>query len=58
MAGQWQMGFQQSDWLVRDALCKDNETTSTDCFVCSKHALGDAAVGGVLIEDELSYAGK
>lgn len=28
-----------------------------DCFVCAKHALGDAAPGGVLYEDELVYAG-
>ena len=28
-----------------------------DCFVCAKHALGDAAPGGVLFEDELVYAG-
>ena len=28
-----------------------------DCFVCAKHALGDAAPGGVLFEDGLVYAG-
>lgn len=28
-----------------------------DCFVCSKHALGDNAPGGVLFEDDLVYAG-
>jgi histidine triad (HIT) family protein len=30
---------------------------SVDCFVCAKHALGDSALGGVLFEDELVYAG-
>ena len=33
------------------------ESPSANCFVCSKHALGDAAPGGVLFEDELVYAG-
>lgn len=28
-----------------------------DCFVCRKHALGDAAEGGVIWADELVYAG-
>jgi histidine triad (HIT) family protein len=28
-----------------------------DCLVCAKHALGDAALGGVLFEDDLVYAG-
>ena len=27
------------------------------CFVCDKHALGDAAQGGVIYQDELVYAG-
>jgi diadenosine tetraphosphate (Ap4A) HIT family hydrolase len=27
------------------------------CLICSKHAQGDAAEGGVLYEDELVYAG-
>lgn len=27
------------------------------CFVCSKHALGDAAEGGVVYRDHLLYAG-
>jgi histidine triad (HIT) family protein len=35
----------------------DSELRPTDCFVCAKHALGDAALGGVLFEDELVYAG-
>ncbi len=30
---------------------------SENCVVCAKHALGDAAPGGVLFEDELVYAG-
>ncbi len=34
-----------------------DELPSADCFVCAKHALGDAAPGGVLFEDELIYAG-
>ena len=33
------------------------EVPLEDCFVCAKHALGDAAPGGVLFEDELVYAG-
>jgi diadenosine tetraphosphate (Ap4A) HIT family hydrolase len=33
------------------------EQSSVDCFVCAKHALGDAARGGVLFEDDLIYAG-
>jgi len=28
-----------------------------DCFVCDKHAKGDAVDGGVIYEDELTYAG-
>ena len=28
-----------------------------ECFVCAKHALGDAAPGGVLFADALVYAG-
>ena len=35
----------------------ENETPTVDCFVCAKHALGDGALGGVLFEDELVYAG-
>jgi diadenosine tetraphosphate (Ap4A) HIT family hydrolase len=35
----------------------DSELGPADCFVCAKHALGDAALGGVLFEDELVYAG-
>jgi histidine triad (HIT) family protein len=35
----------------------DKETSSVNCFVCAKHALGDAALGGVLFEDDLIYAG-
>jgi diadenosine tetraphosphate (Ap4A) HIT family hydrolase len=27
------------------------------CFICDKHARGDAAEGGVLYEDDLVYAG-
>jgi histidine triad (HIT) family protein len=30
---------------------------SGSCFVCDKHALGDAAEGGVIYQDELVYAG-
>jgi histidine triad (HIT) family protein len=33
------------------------EVPLEDCFVCAKHALGDAAPGGVLFKDELVYAG-
>ncbi len=33
------------------------EVPLQDCFVCARHALGDAAPGGVLFEDELVYAG-
>lgn len=32
-------------------------STSAHCFVCAKHALGDAAPGGVLFDDGLVYAG-
>jgi histidine triad (HIT) family protein len=35
----------------------NSDVPSTDCFVCAKHALGDAAPGGVLFVDELVYAG-
>ena len=35
----------------------DSESPTVDCFVCAKHALGEAALGGVLFEDELVYAG-
>jgi histidine triad (HIT) family protein len=35
----------------------DSDLPSTDCFVCAKHALGDAAPGGILFENELVYAG-
>ena len=35
----------------------DSELPIVDCFVCAKHALGEAALGGVLFEDELVYAG-
>lgn len=28
-----------------------------DCYICTKHQLGDAAQGGVLYEDELVYVG-
>jgi histidine triad (HIT) family protein len=34
-----------------------SEVLSTECFVCAKHALGDAAPGGVLFADALVYAG-
>src|ERR1700677_5016846 len=34
-----------------------SELRPRDCFVCAKHALGGAALGGVLFEDELVYAG-
>lgn len=34
-----------------------NETPASDCFVCAKHALGEGALGGVLFEDDLVYAG-
>ena len=34
-----------------------SELPLADCFVCAKHALGDAAPGGVLCEDALVYAG-
>lgn len=27
------------------------------CFVCDKHAKGDAVEGGIIYEDELTYAG-
>jgi histidine triad (HIT) family protein len=37
--------------------CLGGALTSTDCFVCDKHALGEAAVGGVIFEDALTYAG-
>jgi histidine triad (HIT) family protein len=35
----------------------DSELRPASCVVCAKHALGDAALGGVLFEDELVYAG-
>ena len=35
----------------------DSESPTVDCFVYAKHALGEAALGGVLFEDELVYAG-
>ena len=35
----------------------NQDTPSADCFVCAKHALRDAAPGGVLFEDGLVYAG-
>jgi histidine triad (HIT) family protein len=35
----------------------DTALSSAKCFVCAKHALGDAAPGGVLFEDQLVYAG-
>ena len=35
----------------------ESELRSAECFVCTKHVLGDAAPGGVLFEDELVYAG-
>ena len=35
----------------------DSELPSAGCFVCTKHVLGDSAPGGVLVEDELVYAG-
>jgi histidine triad (HIT) family protein len=35
----------------------DSELPSAHCFVCTKHALGDTAPGGVLFQDELVYAG-
>ena len=35
----------------------DNGLDAVDCFICAKHALGDNAVGGVLFEDDLVYAG-
>jgi diadenosine tetraphosphate (Ap4A) HIT family hydrolase len=31
--------------------------TGADCFICSKHRLGDRAQGGVLYRDDLVYAG-
>jgi histidine triad (HIT) family protein len=34
-----------------------SEVPNTECFVCAKHALGDAATGGVIFADELVYAG-
>lgn len=33
------------------------DTPSAECFVCTKHALGEDAPGGVLFEDGLVYAG-
>jgi hypothetical protein len=47
----------QEDPCARDALLMDSELLPADCFVCAKHALGDAVMGGVLFEDELVYAG-
>lgn len=35
----------------------NNQPPYAECFVCAKHALGEAASGGVLFEDELVYAG-
>ncbi len=35
----------------------DAGDNDVDCFVCSKHGLGNRAPGGVLYEDELVYAG-
>ena len=31
--------------------------TPNDCFICGKHAEGDAAEGGVIYKDDLVYAG-
>lgn len=31
--------------------------TDIDCFVCAKHATGEAVTGGVIYEDDLVYAG-
>ena len=35
----------------------DNGLDPVGCVICAKHALGDGAVGGVLFEDDLVYAG-
>jgi histidine triad (HIT) family protein len=50
-------GILRSNWLTRDALRMDSDTPSADCFVCTKHALGDGVPGGVLFENDLVYAG-
>ena len=31
--------------------------TTDRCFICDKHRLGDRAEGGVLVDNELLYAG-
>lgn len=46
-----------ADRFAREASRMDSGLPSADCFVCAKHALGDAAPGGVLFEDGLAYAG-
>ena len=51
------MGVLRSNRLTREALRMDSDTPSADCFVCTKHALGDGVPGGVLFENDLVYAG-
>ena len=43
--------------LIRVEASRMDSESPPDCFVCTKHALGDTAQGGVIFEDELVYAG-